>query len=80
MPATVAEMGARAARPDFDRWQAQAKGCGHCSRPIRLRGSTLTHTSDGRLVEAYTTDSRTGRGGLHPLRQPPGRGLPVLLA
>ena len=55
VPATVAEMGARAARPDFDRWQAQAKGCGHCSRPIRLRGSTLTHSADGRLVEAYTT-------------------------
>ena len=43
VPATVAEMGARAARPDFDRWQAQAKGCGHCSRPIRLRGTTVTH-------------------------------------
>ena len=55
VPATVAEMGARAARPDFDRWAAQAKGCGHCSRPIRLRGSTVTHTPDGRLVEAYNT-------------------------
>ena len=55
VPATVAEMGARAARPDFDRWAAQAKGCGHCSRPIRLRGSSVTHTSDGRLVEAYST-------------------------
>ena len=55
VPVTVAEMGARAARPDFDRWAAQAKGCGHCSRPIRLRGSTFTHTPNGRLVDAYTT-------------------------
>src|SRR5215210_4483365 len=55
VPVTVAEMGRRAARPDFDRWQAQAKVCGHCSRPIRLRGSTLTHTPDGQLIEAYTT-------------------------
>ncbi len=55
VPATVAEMGTRAARPDFDRWQAQAKGCGHCSRPIRLRGATVTHTPDGRLVDAYST-------------------------
>jgi hypothetical protein len=55
LPSTVAEMGARAARADFDRWSAQAQGCGHCSRPIRLRGRTETRTGDGRLVEAYDT-------------------------
>jgi hypothetical protein len=54
LPETVAEMG-RAARLDFDRWQAQAKGRGHCSRPIRLRGSSTTHTADGRLLEVYST-------------------------
>ena len=55
VPGTVAEMAARAGRPDFDRWAAQARGCGHCSHPIRLRGSTRTHMSDGRLVDCYTT-------------------------
>jgi hypothetical protein len=55
LPETVAEMGRRAARPDFDRWVAQAKGCGHCSRPIRLRGTTTTRTADGRLLEVFST-------------------------
>jgi hypothetical protein len=55
VPTTVAEMGARAARPDFDRWADQAKSCGHCSRPIRVRGRSTTHTQGGRLVEAYDT-------------------------
>jgi hypothetical protein len=66
LPGTVAEMGRRAARPDFDRWQAQAQGCGHCSRPIRLRGSTTTSTPDGRLVEAY--DSRAEPDGVTYVR------------
>ncbi|HKG50910.1 MAG TPA: replication initiator [Actinomycetales bacterium] len=55
LPGTVAEMSARAARADFDRWADQAKGCGHCSRPIRLRGRTETRTPDGRLLAAYDT-------------------------
>ncbi len=55
LPGTIAEMAARAGRPDFDRWAAQAKGCGHCAHPIRLRGSTRTHLSDGRLVDCYST-------------------------
>lgn len=55
VPATVAEMGRRAARDDFDRWAAQAQGCGHCSRPIRLKGSSTTRTADGRLVDGYDT-------------------------
>jgi hypothetical protein len=57
LPATVAEMGRRAARADYDRWAAQAQGCGHCSRPIRLRGSTTTHTPAGQLVDVYDTRS-----------------------
>ncbi|WP_369055616.1 replication initiator [Kineococcus terrestris] len=57
LPGAVAEMAARAARPDFDRWQQQAESCGHCSRPIRLRGATETRTADGRLVEFYDTAS-----------------------
>ena len=55
LPATVAEMGRRAARHDYDRWAAQAQGCGHCSRPIRLKGNSTTRTADGRLVDGYDT-------------------------
>ena len=66
LPATIAEMGRRAARPDFDRWAAQVQGCGHCSRPIRLRGSSTTRTSDGRLVDGY--DSRTEPDGVAYVR------------
>jgi hypothetical protein len=66
LPATVAEMGRRAARPDFDRWAAQAQGCGHCARPIRLRGSSTTHTAAGRLVEAY--DARQEPDGVAYVR------------
>jgi hypothetical protein len=75
VPTTVAEMGARAARPDFDRWQAQAKGCGHPTarshrypHPRRPAGRGLQHRSGAR------------RGRLHPLRQPPGGRVSVLLA
>jgi hypothetical protein len=53
VPATVAEMGARAGRDDFDRWQVQARSCGYCAHPIRLRGGTVTRTGDGQLVSAY---------------------------
>ena len=66
LPATIAEMGRRAARPDFDRWAAQVQGCGHCSRPIRLRGSSETRTPAGRLVDTY--DSRTEPDGVAYLR------------
>ena len=66
VPATVAEMGRRAGREDFDRWQAQAQGCGHCSRPIRLKGSSTTRTAAGRLVDNY--DSRAEPDGVAYVR------------
>lgn len=66
LPVTVAEMGRRAGRDDFDRWQAQAQGCGHCSRPIRLRGSSMTRTAAGRLVDSY--DSRAEPDGVAYIR------------
>lgn len=66
LPATVAEMGRRAARADFDRWAAQAQGCGYCSRPIRLRGTATTRTPDGRLVDTY--DSRSEPDGVAYIR------------
>jgi hypothetical protein len=60
-PATVAAMARRAGRDDFDRWAAQAKGCGYCSRPVRLRGSTITKTAAGRVVDSYCTDGEPDR-------------------
>jgi hypothetical protein len=35
---TVGQIVDRAGRPDFDRWAEQVARCGHCSRPVRLRG------------------------------------------
>jgi hypothetical protein len=79
-PITVAEMGRRAGRADFDRWAVQAQSCGHCARPIRLRGSTTTHKPGRPAGRGLRHPNRAGRGGVRPLRQPPGCGLPVVLA
>src|SRR6185312_4709910 len=43
-------------RPDFDLWAEQVAGCGHCSRPVRLRGRVEHRSVDGRRV-VYSTDS-----------------------
>jgi len=56
VPSTVEAMARRARRPDFERWAAQAAGCGYCSRPVRLRGKTVTHAPDGRVVGEYATE------------------------
>ena len=58
---TVEEIVRRAERPDFDRWAEQVTRCGHCSRPVRLRGR-IEHRSaaNGRQV-AYTTDTEPDR-------------------
>ena len=37
-PELVGELVARAARPDFDRFQAQLRSSGYCARPVRLVG------------------------------------------
>ncbi len=58
LPGTIAEMAARAARaarPDFDRWTAQARSCGHCAHPIRLRGGTARITRDGKVLGGYSS-------------------------
>ena len=49
---TVAEMVTRAGREDFERWAEQVARCGHCSRPVRLRGRIA---ADRR--ETYSTDA-----------------------
>lgn len=58
---TVKEIIRRAERADFDRWAEQVTRCGHCSRPVRLRGR-IEHRSaaNGRHV-AYTTDTEPDR-------------------
>ena len=53
---TVGEIVDRAGRPDFDRWAEQLERCGHCSRPVRLRGR-ITHAGQ----EVYSTDSEPDR-------------------
>jgi hypothetical protein len=60
-PSTVAAMARRAGRDDFDRWAAQAKGCGYCARPVRLRGSTVTKAADGRVIDSYSTHGEPDR-------------------
>jgi hypothetical protein len=49
---TVGEMVDRAGRPDYDRWAEQVARCGHCARPVRLRGRITS-----RQRETYSTDS-----------------------
>ena len=60
LPDTVQEIVDRAGRPDFDRWADQVARCGHCSRPVRLRGRVEHHTTSGRRV-AYSTDGEPDR-------------------
>jgi hypothetical protein len=59
-PHTVEEIVSRAGRPDFDRWAEQVSRCGHCSRPVRLRGRVEHRSAAGRQV-AYSTDAEPDR-------------------
>jgi uncharacterized protein YjhX (UPF0386 family) len=59
-PGTVEEIVSRAGRPDFDRWAEQLAHCGHCSRPVRLRGRVEHQTATGGRV-AYSTDAEPDR-------------------
>jgi Replication initiator protein, pSAM2 len=59
-PHTVQEIVSRAERPDFDRWAEQVARCGHCSRPVRLRGRIEHHSITGQQV-AYSTDAEPDR-------------------
>ena len=61
LPETVGEIVRRAGRPDFDRWADQVARCGHCSRPVRLRGRVVGRGSDGRRREVYSTDREPDR-------------------
>jgi Replication initiator protein, pSAM2 len=57
---TVEEIVDRAGRPDFERWAEQVARCGHCSRPVRLRGRVEHRSADGRRV-IYSTESEPDR-------------------
>jgi hypothetical protein len=59
-PGTVEEIVSRAERPDFDRWTEQLAQCGHCSRPVRLRGRIEHRTATGQKV-AYSTETEPDR-------------------
>jgi hypothetical protein len=59
-PQTVEQIVTRAGRPDFDRWAEQVARCGHCSRPVRLRGRVEHRSADGRRV-AYSTNAEPDR-------------------
>jgi hypothetical protein len=58
--ATQREILARAARTDYDRWAEQVERCGGCSRPIRLKGNIVTHTTAGPVVTYTTRDEPDG--------------------
>jgi hypothetical protein len=55
-PHTVAEMVDRAGRLDYERWAEQVSRCGHCARPVRLRGRVRL----GRR-EVYSTEAEPDR-------------------
>jgi hypothetical protein len=55
-PRSVEEIVRRAERPDFNRWTEQVARCGHCARPVRLRGRIEHRDTSGRRL-AYTTDT-----------------------
>jgi hypothetical protein len=56
-PRTVEEIVQRAERPDFDRWAEQVARCGHCSRPVRLRGRVEHRSATGQQI-AYSTETK----------------------
>jgi hypothetical protein len=47
---------ARAARPDFARFEAQLRSSGYCARPVRLRGQIETSDAGGRR-RVWSTDT-----------------------
>jgi len=59
-PDTVEEIVTRVGRPDFDRWAEQVARCGHCSRPVRLRGRVEHRSAEGRRV-TYSTETEPDR-------------------
>ena len=59
-PHTVQEIVTRAGRPDFERWAEQVTRCGHCSRPVRLRGRVEHRAATGERF-VYSTEAEPDR-------------------
>lgn len=59
-PQTAEEIVNRAGRPDFDRWTEQLTHCGHCVRPVRLRGRVEHRSTAGERMR-YSTDTEPDR-------------------
>jgi hypothetical protein len=57
---TVDQIVRRAGRPDYERWAQQVERCGHCSRPVRLRGRVTRRTA-GSVEDVYSTDGEPDR-------------------
>ncbi len=57
---TVEQIVTRAGRADFDRWAEQVARCGHCARPVRLRGRVEHRSPTGRRA-VYSTEGEPDR-------------------
>ncbi len=56
-PELVDALVARAGRPDYDRFAAQLRSTGYCSRPVRLRGTVaVCDGHQGARREVWSTD------------------------
>jgi hypothetical protein len=58
----------RAARPDFEAFEAQLRSSGYCARPIRLRGTI--ETCDGHGVKRVRSTDDEPDGVLRGVREP----------
>jgi hypothetical protein len=57
LPGGAAHIAARVLRPDFTRWQAHAARANGCTRPVRLRGQSVTvNARTGEVVETFDTE------------------------
>jgi hypothetical protein len=57
-PGHAEAVAARILRPDFTRWQTHAARAGGCTRPVRLRGQSMTvNARTGELIESLDTDT-----------------------
>ncbi|MGH2944832.1 MAG: replication initiator [Solirubrobacteraceae bacterium] len=55
-PELLAELAARAGRPDFPRLEAQLRSSGYCARPVRLQGHVEV-CEGGRRRRVWSTDT-----------------------
>src|SRR3954464_11709022 len=62
-PELLADLLERAARPDFDAFEAHLRSSGYCARPVLLRGSIETCDGHGRK-RVWSTDTEPD-GVLH---------------